>query len=72
MLDSDAYTEWADSHIKWCEDYSIRMDWDWPDWKDRQYYGQQFSQRRREAEKRAAEIYELALGANNCLTPQKS
>lgn len=67
MLDADAYTKWADEHIQWCQYYSIRMDWDWPDWADHQYYGQQFSQRRREAEKRAAEIYELVLGANNCL-----
>jgi len=63
MLDPDAYGKHADDHIEWCRGYDMRLDRDLPDWQDHRTFGQQFAQRQREAEAKAADIVGIVLGA---------
>lgn len=60
MLDPDAFSECASEHIKWCAGYGYRLDQDMSDWREHHYFGQQFAQRRREAEAKAAAVLEVA------------
>lgn len=61
LLDPAAYHEWADGHIQWCEHYKMRLDRDLRDWNDHATFGQQFAQRRREAETKAADIIRIVM-----------